>query len=106
MHVDGNGARLRICGGLDEVNMAVQDAIGQGFGGDFDVLAGTDLGQLIFIHVGLDPDLAEVGDGEEGIAGVDVLTLRHLAIDDGAGCVGVERDVRRAVACGRLRSVS
>ena len=64
MHMHGNGARLGVCLRLDEVDMPVQRAVGQRLGSDLHFLPAADLRQLILIDVGLDPDLAEVGDRE------------------------------------------
>ena len=79
---------VRVCG-LDEIDMSVQRTVGQRLGGDLDLLAAADLGQLVLVDIGFNPDLAQVGDGEERVACVDVLPLGHLAVDHASRCGGV-----------------
>jgi len=55
------------------------------------------LRQLLLVDIGFDPHLTEVGNGEECVARVDVLPLRHLALDHAAGRGGIQRCVRNAV---------
>ena len=76
--------------------MAVQRAVREGLSSDLDLLAGADLRQLVLVDVGLDPHGAEIGHREEGVAGIDILALGDLAVDDAAGSGSVEGDVRYA----------
>ncbi len=89
MHMHRDSARLRVGSWLDEVHMPVQRAVGQRLAGDRHLLPASDLRQLVLVDISLDPHLAQVGDGEQRVARVDVLSLRYLAIHHAARRGGI-----------------
>ena len=82
MHMHGNGARLLIGRGLNKIHMAMQSLIGHRLRGNIHLLPLANLRQLLFVHIGLDPDLVEIGNREQRVTRIHILPLRHLAIDD------------------------
>ena len=64
MHMDWNRPRLLVGCRFDEVHMTVEGLVGQRLGGYLNFLSLTNPRQLLLIHIGLDPDLAQVGYGK------------------------------------------
>ena len=69
---------------------------------DVNFLTLLNLRQLLLIDIGLDPDLAEIGNSKQRVACVDVLPLCHLAIDDRPRGICVDGHVRDAIFSGRF----
>ena len=72
VHMDWNRARLRIGGRLDKVDTAVDGLVGHRLCCDVNFLTLLNLRQLLLIDIGLDPDLAEIGNSKQRVACVDV----------------------------------
>ena len=98
----GHSACLRVRRWFNKIHAAVQSAVGQRLGGDVHRLTLANLRQLLLVNISLDPYLAQIGNGEERIARVHILALRHLAIDYCSGGIGVNRYVRHGAGSRRV----
>ena len=89
------GADVGVEDGPDIADPALEHFVRIGVQADVCVLAEADKGKIVLVHVAHDPDIVEVGDGEEVRRIVERLhagPVRHVLLDDDARDGGVDVD--------------
>ena len=84
LEADFGGTRLRLDGGVEERDAPLQDRLGVIREGHRGGLPNLDEGQFVFIDVGEEPDMGEIGNRVELIARVDMHPRQRHLLDDGA----------------------